>query len=117
MSVVSRRVYLFWLACTSQERIHVLMSCEKRQGLFPTSTEMHIGCRGEPFRWEKAAGVSTFYWSSRRKSLSEDETNSLLPSCVHQVVGHRPQIDRACDPHQGETAGDGCLWLKQLNHI
>lgn len=110
-------MYLFWLAYTSQERIHMLMSCEKRQGLSPTSTELHIACRGEPFRWEKATGVNTFYWSSRRKSLSEDETNSLLPSCVHQVVGHRSQIDSACDPHQGETAGDGCLWLKQLNNI
>jgi hypothetical protein len=69
---------------------------------------LHVGCRVEPFRWEKVSRANAFYWTSLREELSGGRDEP--PSCLNQVVGlllwwHDP----TCDLRQGKTRGSMSL--------
>jgi len=48
---------------------------ESQHGLTLGQRRLHIGCRVEPFRWEKVSRANGFYWTSLREELPGDETN------------------------------------------
>ena len=83
-------------------------SCQpsKQRKVDSSQRKLHVGCRVEPFRWEKVSRANTFYWSSLRKELSGVETNPRPSSCPNQVVGLLPLWhDPTCDLRQGKTQG------------
>lgn len=76
-----------------------------------------IGCRGEPFRWEKASRVNTFYWPSLRKASPwTRRTLGCHRECIKSwdtTCGKMPEHVISAK----RRLGDRCLCLKQLTNI